>query len=206
MMKKGKRDQILEVAEEIFAKKGYNEATMREIAERVNMKKPSLYHHFRNKEEIYYTLIFDIHEQLLNELSTLIDQGETFEEKVILATERMVDFWSRHPNYPTILAYEIATGSEIVTTELILKLWAPRFNETIRELEKVRPKGSEYRKIDIPFLVVNVLGITVFYFFANQILSNLMGKDCLSPDMIKELKRELVNTLLCGIRNPKRKK
>lgn len=205
-MKKGKRDQILEVAEEIFAKKGYNEATMREIAERVNMKKPSLYHHFRNKEEIYYTLIFDIHEQLLNELSTLIDQGETFEEKVILATERMVDFWSRHPNYPTILAYEIATGSEIVTTELILKLWAPRFNETIRELEKVRPKGSEYRKIDIPFLVVNVLGITVFYFFANQILSNLMGKDCLSPDMIKELKRELVNTLLCGIRNPKRKK
>lgn len=47
---------ILEKAHELFVEKGYERSSMREIAERVGISKAALYHHFKNKEEILFTL------------------------------------------------------------------------------------------------------------------------------------------------------
>jgi AcrR family transcriptional regulator len=45
--------QILSEAERIFARKGYEGASMRDIAVACGISKALLYHHFANKEEIY---------------------------------------------------------------------------------------------------------------------------------------------------------
>ena len=45
--------QILTEAAQIFARKGYEGASMRDIAEACDISKSLLYHHFRSKEEIY---------------------------------------------------------------------------------------------------------------------------------------------------------
>jgi AcrR family transcriptional regulator len=197
-----RRGQILEVAEELFARKGYNEASMREIAERLDMKKPSLYHHFRNKEEIYNTLILDIYGQVLDELVGMLEQGETVEEKITLAIRRMIDLWAEHPNYPMIMAYEIISGSEIISSELLPKIWRPHLDEAIKAFETAREKEPRYRDVDIPLLIVIVFGIPIFYFFSNQIQSNLLSRDNLSPEMIERFKKELTALVLYGLQRP----
>ena len=45
--------QILTEAARIFARKGYEGASMRDIAEACDISKSLLYHHFKSKEEIY---------------------------------------------------------------------------------------------------------------------------------------------------------
>lgn len=45
--------QILTEAAQIFARKGYEGASMRDIAEACDISKSLLYHHFKSKEEIY---------------------------------------------------------------------------------------------------------------------------------------------------------
>jgi AcrR family transcriptional regulator len=45
--------QILTQAAQIFARKGYEGASMRDIAEACNISKSLLYHHFKSKEEMY---------------------------------------------------------------------------------------------------------------------------------------------------------
>ncbi len=45
--------QILSEAARIFARKGYEGASMRDIAEACGISKSLLYHHFKSKEEIY---------------------------------------------------------------------------------------------------------------------------------------------------------
>ena len=45
--------QILTEAARIFARKGYEGASMRDIAEACDISKSLLYHHFKNKEEMY---------------------------------------------------------------------------------------------------------------------------------------------------------
>jgi TetR/AcrR family transcriptional regulator, cholesterol catabolism regulator len=45
--------QILTQAAQIFARKGYEGASMRDIAEACDISKSLLYHHFKSKEEMY---------------------------------------------------------------------------------------------------------------------------------------------------------
>jgi TetR/AcrR family transcriptional regulator, cholesterol catabolism regulator len=45
--------QILTQAAQVFARKGYEGASMRDIAEACNISKSLLYHHFKSKEEMY---------------------------------------------------------------------------------------------------------------------------------------------------------
>lgn len=48
-----KRDEILEVALRLVADKGYTNATLREIADKVSLTKNGLLHHFGSKEELF---------------------------------------------------------------------------------------------------------------------------------------------------------
>jgi AcrR family transcriptional regulator len=47
-----KRQAVLRAATRLFRERGWNKATMQELAERLNITKPALYHYFASKEDI----------------------------------------------------------------------------------------------------------------------------------------------------------
>ena len=47
-----KREAILQTAAQLFLEKGYGRTLMNDVADRLNITKPALYHYFSNKEEI----------------------------------------------------------------------------------------------------------------------------------------------------------
>lgn len=51
------RERLHAAAAEIFARKGYASATVREIVDRAGVTKPVLYYHFGNKEGIYKAIL-----------------------------------------------------------------------------------------------------------------------------------------------------
>ena len=51
------RDRLTDKAAELFATRGYSRTTIHEIAEELGLRRSSLYHYFRNKEEILDALI-----------------------------------------------------------------------------------------------------------------------------------------------------
>ncbi|MDC0666835.1 TetR/AcrR family transcriptional regulator [Nannocystis radixulma] len=53
----GRHRDILETAMELIAERGYHGASLRELARRVGMQQPSLYHYFRTKEEMVEQII-----------------------------------------------------------------------------------------------------------------------------------------------------
>ena len=69
---RGSRDQVLERAARLFAEKGYDAASVRDIAEEVAVRPSSLYHHFSGKDrilfEICYTFQSDFNLEVLPEL------------------------------------------------------------------------------------------------------------------------------------------
>jgi AcrR family transcriptional regulator len=52
------RDDLLEHAARLFAEKGYDAASMRDIAEEVAVRPSSLYHHFPSKERILFEICY----------------------------------------------------------------------------------------------------------------------------------------------------
>ena len=57
--KKNKKQDIYREAARLFMEKGYNAASMRDLAERVQLKVSSLYSHIGSKEEILVKICFD---------------------------------------------------------------------------------------------------------------------------------------------------
>ncbi len=51
------RSKILEIAREKFVKKGFRNTSLKEIVEEIGLTRGAFYHHFKNKEEIFYELI-----------------------------------------------------------------------------------------------------------------------------------------------------
>ena len=57
--KKGEvtRERILDAAEALFAERGFEGASLREVAARVGLRNPSLYNHFDSKESLYAAVL-----------------------------------------------------------------------------------------------------------------------------------------------------
>lgn len=52
-----RRAQLIDVALEVFADNGYAQTTMDDIAHQASVSKPVLYQHFKNKRDLFFTLI-----------------------------------------------------------------------------------------------------------------------------------------------------
>ncbi|MGW5055568.1 TetR/AcrR family transcriptional regulator [Actinokineospora sp. NPDC004072] len=52
-----RREQLLDVARALFAEKGFDAASVEEIAHRANVSKPVVYEHFGGKEGIYAVVV-----------------------------------------------------------------------------------------------------------------------------------------------------
>lgn len=54
------RQRIQDVALELFAQRGYEKTSLREIAEQLDVTKAALYYHFKSKEDIVISLFEDL--------------------------------------------------------------------------------------------------------------------------------------------------
>jgi AcrR family transcriptional regulator len=68
---KSTREQILDVALELFTTAGYEKTSLREIAERMNFSKAALYYHFASKDDLLLALHDRLHSISLGGLREL---------------------------------------------------------------------------------------------------------------------------------------
>jgi hypothetical protein len=59
-IKKSRREYILEEAATLFKERGYAATTMRDLAEKLDIKAASLYNHIASKEEILKEICFTL--------------------------------------------------------------------------------------------------------------------------------------------------
>lgn len=64
--------RILEAAKELFAEDGYQNVTIRRIAEKIEYSLPTIYEHFKNKAEILLQIYYQSGQMLLEKASVSI--------------------------------------------------------------------------------------------------------------------------------------
>ncbi|KQL44771.1 hypothetical protein AN963_25755 [Brevibacillus choshinensis] len=66
-MDDGKKQQILQIAMEVFKEKGYTAASMQEIAEACGMAKGSIYKYFPSKEDLFTEVFVACHQAMFDQ-------------------------------------------------------------------------------------------------------------------------------------------
>jgi AcrR family transcriptional regulator len=90
-----RRDQIIEVAVELFGELGYAKTTLEDIGEASGVTGPAIYRHFRNKEQILVAVFAHSHELHYGQVLEVIAKGlpplETLSELVDLHIRMTLD-------------------------------------------------------------------------------------------------------------------
>jgi TetR/AcrR family fatty acid metabolism transcriptional regulator len=83
-----RKSQILDAAMETFAKKGFHKTRMADIAESSGLSKGSLYWYFDSKDAIILKLIDRVFEFEIKDLTALLTDDRSAEERLYIYTER----------------------------------------------------------------------------------------------------------------------
>ena len=79
-----RREQLLDVALQVFGELGFHPASMNDVAEAAGVTKPVLYQHFRSKRELYKQVLTDVGQQLLDAITKATAAAKSPHEQVEL--------------------------------------------------------------------------------------------------------------------------
>ena len=69
-------DQVLETATRLFTERGYDAASIRDLAAALAMRPSSLYHHFQGKQHILFAICFGMQTDFNAAVMPLFHQGK----------------------------------------------------------------------------------------------------------------------------------
>ena len=92
-----RRQQILEAAKAVFSSKGYNAATMEEIADAAELSPGTLYIYFKNKEELHTFLSIDMLKHIAYEVEIVSQKDMSSETKLDGLYDVFVEVYEQDP-------------------------------------------------------------------------------------------------------------
>lgn len=92
-----RRQQILEAAKAVFSSKGYNTATMEEIAAAAELSPGTLYIYFKNKEELHTFLSIDMLKHIACEVEIVSQNDISSEAKLDGLYDVFVEVYEQDP-------------------------------------------------------------------------------------------------------------
>jgi AcrR family transcriptional regulator len=96
---KGRLDAILAAAEAIFARSGYYQTRMEDIAREAELAKGTLYYYFKSKDEIYLHLLDREARAVHEEIRTRITEESSLLEALRKSFDFYLEYFEKNPAY-----------------------------------------------------------------------------------------------------------
>ena len=100
------REDILDAAAQVIRKKGFNGASMADIASAVNLQKASLYHHVASKQEILLALLDRAIDMLTARIAPLATQSVPADEKLRGMIHIYLKLMAENADLSSVLLFE----------------------------------------------------------------------------------------------------
>ena len=98
-----RREQILDVAIDVFGRAGYYGASMNDIAEAAGVTKPVLYQHFDSKSDLYSALLDEVGHRLLSAIAKATAEAADGKEQTERGFQAYFRWVADHHNEFTLL-------------------------------------------------------------------------------------------------------
>lgn len=97
--KEQRRTEIIDAAERLFYKRGFDRVTMDEIAGAVELSKGSLYVYFKNKDSLFFAIVARVHADYFQQFKESLDLTESGGDQIRRMIRHLVDFTKDHREY-----------------------------------------------------------------------------------------------------------
>jgi AcrR family transcriptional regulator len=196
------RQLLLESALEEFGAKGFDGASTRSIAERVDAHQPQINYHFESKEALWVAAVdhlFALLRDALGPLPSPTTEGGPERLAVAFAdgVRRFVGFAAAHPELNRILVHE-ATHDSARLRWLVERHVEPLYDYVRTVLQQLREAGLA-APIDATAVHYVVVGAASLPFVNAPEARLLTGRDTTEPDWVEAHADGIVAMLLPGL-------
>jgi AcrR family transcriptional regulator len=131
--KKLKRQELIEAAVAVFSAKGFQKASMGEIAVRANIGKGTIYEYFKSKEALFYSCFDWFEKKTLYKVSDTLTDCDSAVDKLHKAARVMVKAATRYIEFYPLTLEVWAMAS----TGMAQERFADRLRESYRVFRRV---------------------------------------------------------------------
>lgn len=141
------RERILEEAARLFAKSGYENSSVADLAAAIGVSKAAIYHYYPTKQDIYDAIIIDVLRGMTAAVSQAVAQAPGHRERLrafMLAHARY--FQQHHPQFVTMLVGY--SGMTITEREDAAHL-RDDYERMLRDILAAGMAAGEFRALDV---------------------------------------------------------
>ncbi len=192
------RERILQVSEDAFAYYGFSGASLQDIADRVGIKKASLFYYFKGKEELYAEVIQRVFKGLEGIFfPTIYDANAGYADRIAHLVGSTFDLLAKHPNFTRMLYRELLDNEDRVA-EVSEMLFGPLFQASTDFLQAGMDAGK-LKPIDPMQYTISNLGMITFYFVAPPLVEPHWRRELMSPKVLQERRTQCIEYALNAI-------
>ncbi|MBI2963313.1 MAG: TetR/AcrR family transcriptional regulator [Deltaproteobacteria bacterium] len=185
--------RILEAAEEVFATKGFEGASTREIAAKAGVNISSLHYHWDTKETLYFAVFQNIYNQLIeiSRDSVLPATARGDSPRVVheASVGRVFDYFAENPNIPRLLLRRILENEEFgdaIERDILLPSWK-EFGGWVRQYS-----GRKIHDIDAQLLILTLHSTLLLFTLDSRAYAHILGGSISDPEVVRRVRGHLI--------------
>ena len=166
-----RKEQLVQVAEVLFAENGFAGASIRDIAVAAGVKIGSIYNFFSNKRELHSAVL----EKAYGSLQFYVERAKVVdgdpEGNLRRVMTAVTTFFKEQPTAHRVILQELLVGAEAVdrAIELHLRKARQRINDILRAGNRLKV----FRDVDIEIFSYGLLSATFGYFSSRSLFLRL---------------------------------
>jgi AcrR family transcriptional regulator len=174
---KDKRTHIIETATDLFARKGYEGTSIREIAERASVNLAMVNYYFGSKEKLFENIV---------EYKSAVTRGlldEIFKndklssiEKIYAIIDSYVEKLFTHRSFHRLIYQELILDQREELQNSIVNHLAPN-SVIIKRIIETGIKNGEFKKVDVELTLASLMGTINQVLLSRKFCNKIMNKD-----------------------------
>ncbi len=186
--------RILAAAEEVFAAKGFDGASTREIAAKAGVNISSLHYHWESKETLYFAVFQNIYDRIVEVVRTAIppqvDRAAAGEPIIDNAMGSLFDFFADNPNLPKLMVRRLLENdaSQVeIEREILVPAWRV-FAGWTNELS-----GRKMKDVDSQLFMLTIHSVLLIFLLDSRQYVSLLGGSVRSPELRRRVRNHLID-------------
>ncbi|MGQ1890461.1 TetR/AcrR family transcriptional regulator [Thermophagus sp. OGC60D27] len=188
-------ERILNAANRVFEKKGYEGARMQEIADEAGINKALLHYYFRSKDKLFDRIFKEAFSQFWPSIQRET-QKEVVDIRDLITTlvNGYMDILEDKPFLAAFVVGEINRSPDRIKELLLSSGLEPE--KVIKIVQTAIDKG-EIVKMDPRELIINVVGLSIFPFIARPLIRNMFWESNEEYGHFLKNRRKTVYEFIC---------
>ncbi|AQS04150.1 TetR/AcrR family transcriptional regulator [Clostridium beijerinckii] len=195
---RNKEIDILTAAIEVFLGSGFSKTNMKDIADKAQIGKGTIYEYFKNKEDLFLKALEYDHRNLIIEFNEEINKEESFFNKFMKLIETSKNISEKkigRINYYSIFEIsELSAKSQCELRNVLKDMKEDMKNVMYHILEKGIDEGKvKDSEIELDFVIDAMAGMISFH------CHKICYENNYSDEQIEEENKKLINLIMSGI-------